>query len=74
MTHLPVIHLPAVRLEVIRLPVEVVRLQEEMIRLPVEGQSPMEEQVLVEVAQPPEKALRPPDKKNQAEVEQANLH
>tara|TARA_B100000579_G_scaffold107986_1_gene85961 strand:- start:281 stop:499 length:219 start_codon:yes stop_codon:yes gene_type:complete len=72
MTHLPVIHLPAVRLEVIRL--LVVRLQEEMIRLPVEGQSPVEEQVLVEVAQPPEEALRPPDKKNQAEVEQANLH
>tara|TARA_B100000965_G_scaffold121803_1_gene100743 strand:+ start:116 stop:556 length:441 start_codon:yes stop_codon:yes gene_type:complete len=72
MTHLPVIHLPAVRLEVIRLLAD--RLQEEMIRLLVGGQSPVEEQVPVEVVQPPEKALRLPDKKNQAEVEEVNLH
>ncbi len=52
----------------------VIRLQEEMIRLPVGGQSPVEEQVPVEVVQPPEEALRPPDKKNQAEVEEVNLH
>ena len=69
MTHLPVIHLPAVRLEVIRLLV---------VRLLVAHLLTVQVQVTnhhpVEVVQPPEKALRLPDKKNQAEVEEVNLH